>query len=534
MDEKMREELKWAYDFDPRDPKLGMGDWSCLSSKKINRRTMLRILAGTGMLPFVAHLLGPLPAWAQPGKPGGELKAAWNVKQFDNLDPAFINQVVQFQVASNVLSGLTHINRELIPKGDLAEGWDVSRDGKTWTFFLRKGVLFHNGDKFTADDVIFTWKRSQVTGIQKAVIAEITDMKKVDDFTLQIILKVPKASFLVKTTERSSGRALTVVNKRAIETLKEGHTLTPVGTGPFKVVEHRLGELLVLERFKDYFIEGQPLLDKITIFNVEEAEPLARALEVGAAGGGVDFVNVPPIPLIKRLEANPDLVIDKVSGPGFQSIIMHNKKGAFTDQRVRLAVAKAIQRDELIEKALFGNGIPAFGPVPPAQGLFFFDMSKLSPQAFDPEGAKKLLAEAGFDGKTKVLKFSAMTTPIGRRAGEIHADILKKNAGIEMELEVLPFPTLIARLTKEEYEAALVGSGGDFDPDDSIDDWFASGTVPGTTKSKFNTFGYSNPRLDELNEAQKAESNVQKRIEIVQAISKILTKRGASSRSPGG
>jgi ABC-type transport system substrate-binding protein len=149
---RIRAELADAYDFDPRDPLFGLGR-SAMSGPRLERRAVLRLLAAAGLL-TTGHLIGgPRPARAQ-GKAGGTLTCGWaGVGEIATLDPAQINQVLQFQISSNVLSGLTHISAELIAEGDLAESWKVSDDGTEYTFKLREGVRFHNGDSFTADDV---------------------------------------------------------------------------------------------------------------------------------------------------------------------------------------------------------------------------------------------------------------------------------------------------------------------------------------------------------------------------------------------
>ena len=155
-----------------------------------------------------------------------------------------MNQVLEFQITSNVLSGLTHINAELMAEGDLATDWTVSDDGLEWTFNLREGVTWHNGDPFTADDVVFTYNRSKDPNqsIFSGNLVNVSDVVKVDDLTVKLTLAKPQASLLVKTLERASGRAMTIVNQRAIDDMGlEQYGLTPVGTGPFKVTAHQSG-----------------------------------------------------------------------------------------------------------------------------------------------------------------------------------------------------------------------------------------------------------------------------------------------------
>jgi len=516
--DQLVEDLRWAADFDPEDPKLGL-QWTDLSSDRVSRRHFLRLAIATGALHYLTPLLRPTPAYAQAGTPGGELKAAWGVREFTNLDPAFINQVVQFQITSNVLGGLTHIDAGLVPRPDLAESWEVSGDGLTWTFRLRRGVKWHNGDSFTADDVIYTFNRTldpKVGSLHRSILAPFEKAERLDPFTVRFTLKEPRASMLVKITERSSGRALTIVNRRALEQMGREYTRRPVGTGPFRITEHRLGERIVLEKFPDYYISDRPRLDRVTIFNIEEPATLASALQ----SGQVDFLtgNVAiPETIFDRVKAMRDVVISEADDPGFQAIFFNLRKDKqqkigkaslpTDDLRVRLAMARGMDRDDLIRRALFGRAIPAFGPVPRAQKLYFRDLAASSPQRFDPDQARRLLAEAGY-GRGFTIKM--VVAPITRRRGEIIADIYKRTLGITVELEVVDFPVQVQRFDQGQFELLQIGSGGDPDPDDSIDDWFWSG-------AKFNTFGYSNSQVDALNAAQRETVDQAKRVRWVQA-----------------
>lgn len=509
------EDLKWALDFDPRDPRLGLS-WEDLSSDRITRRETLRLLIAAGAVQYLAPLLNPTPALAQ-GRPGGELTAAWDVRDFTNLDPAFINMAVQFQVTSNILGGLTHIDASLIPRPDLAESWEVTPDGLTWTFRLRRGVRWHNGDRFTADDVLFTFHRTRdpATGsIHRSVLDPIERLEKLDDFTVRFHMKEPRASFLMKTTERSSGRALTIVNRRAIAELgRDGHNRRPVGTGPFRIVEHRFGERLSLEKFPDYYVSGRPMVDRVTIFNIEEPATQASAIEAGQ----VDFISTVAEAMVPRLARNPDVILSKADDPGFQGIFFNLRRDKAErigrdrlptdDLKVRLAMAKGIDRDDLIKRALFGLGVPGYGPIPRAQKLYFRDLAATSPQRYDLAEARRLLTEAGYPNGFKI---KMLVGTLWRRRGEVIADICKRNLKIDIELDVVDFPVQISRFTEGRYEMIQVGSAGDPDPDDSIDDWFWSG-------AKFNWFGYNNPQVDALNVALRETPDVGKRARWVHA-----------------
>ncbi len=406
---RVNDEYRRAYDYDPKDPLFGLSR-NELSGPRLNRRAFLRLMAASGAALPLRGLIAAagitLPAVASvAAQSGGELTAGWaGTAEITTLDPAQINQVLQFQIASNVLSGLTHINPDLVAEGDLAADWSVSDDGLQWTFNLREGVKWHNGDDFTADDVVFTYNRSKdpEQSIQSGTLANVTSVEAVDAMTVLMTLEKPQASLLVKTLERASGRAMTIVNSRAIDDMGlEQYGLTPVGTGPFMVTSHELGQGVVIERFPDYYDPERPLLDKITFIPIPEPEPLGAAIETG----DIQIIGGNPVPteLVDRFLANPDLVVSEVPGPGFQSIFINPWRDPFmvTDFNksvdelkqepgfmVRLAIAKAFDRDTYIERAQFGHGLPAFGTVNPAMG-FFFDtaINDASEQRFDLEAA---------------------------------------------------------------------------------------------------------------------------------------------------
>ena len=186
----MQEEYRQAHDFDPRDPLFGLTR-SELSGPRLSRRAFLRLMAASGAL-TAAHLVPSIGLSSKvAAQAGGELTCGWaGTAEITTLDPAQINQVLQFQIASNVLSGLTHITPELTAAGDLAADWSVSEDGLEWTFNLREGVTWHNGDPFTADDVVFTYNRSKdpEQSIHSGNLVNVLDVVKDDDYTVRLIL----------------------------------------------------------------------------------------------------------------------------------------------------------------------------------------------------------------------------------------------------------------------------------------------------------------------------------------------------------
>ena len=541
---KAEAEFRDAHDFDPRDPLFGLSQAE-MSGPKLSRRATLRLLAAGGAL-TMAHVLPglrPNPAMAA-GHGGGELRCAWaGVAEIVTLDPARINQVLQFQIASNVMSGLMHINNDLVAEGDLAESWEISADGLTYTVKLREGVTFHNGDAFNADDVLYTFARSSdpEQSIHSRVIANVTDLEKLNDFEVRFTLSKPQASFLTKALERASGRAMTIVSRRAIEEMGlSQYGLTPVGTGPFRITEHQLGGAVVMEKFADYFDPERPKLDKITITPVDGTEPLAAALEAG----DIDYIGGNPVPseLLDRFKANPDLTVDIKPGPGFQSVWINpwheamrvedfNKpiEELMTESgfKVRLALAKALDRDLFIQQAMFGNGVAAHGSINAAMGFYFDEnLAQTSLQAFDPEGAQQLMADAGYPGGEGFPTLKLQTTPNTRRAGLVVANIYKQVLGITVEVDPQEFSVGIEQFNKMDFDLRLGGSGGDYDPDDGLVDWMQ-------TNSKFNgpdrdkdqyPFGFwSETESDALVDEQAATADPDARRELVMKANKITS-----------
>ena len=543
---RIEAELKQAYDFDPKDPLFGLTRQQ-LGGPELNRRSVLRLMAAAGTL-TAWHLMPGSGIKAAKAASGGHLKAGWaGVGEFRTLDPAQINQVLLFQIASNVLSGLTHINPQLVAQGDLAADWSVTADGKEWIFNLREGVTFHNGDPFTADDVVFTYNRSRdpKNSIHSRVLSNVTDVVKVNDHTVKILLGAPQASFLTKTMERASGRAMTIVSRGGLEQLSESqYGLTPVGTGPFRVTSHTLGQSIVLERFENYYDPERPKLDKITIIPVIDAEPLAAAIEAG----DIHIIGGNPVApeLIDRFEANPDLIVNIVAGPGFQSIWMNPWREPFKVPdfnkpveelmkekgfKVRLAIAKAIDRDRYIERAQFGRAVPAFGTINPAMGFYFDEsLGENSNQKYDVEEARRLLAEAGYPNGEGFPTLKILSTPSARREVQVIKDILKRSLNINVELDTKDFPVLIDEFETMNYDMTRLGSGGDYDPDDGVVDWMQ-------TSSKFNgrnrdkdkmPFGFfSDAEVDRLIDEQRLISDPQKRKDMVQKVNKITSDKVA-------
>jgi ABC-type transport system substrate-binding protein len=545
--QEIKDQLRDAYDFDPKDPLFGLTREN-LSGSQISRRSVLRLMAVSGTLTAWHLLPGAKKAFAQ--KRGGILEAGWaGVGEITTLDPARINQVLQFQITSSVLSGLTHLNADLVAEADLAESWTVNNSATEIVFKLREGVTFHNGDKFTADDVIYTFNRSKDPdrSINGGLLKNVASLEKLNDYEVKFTLSAPQASFFVKTTERASGRALTIVSRGAIEELgPQQYGLTPVGTGPFRVTEHTLGQSVKLRRFDDYYDPERPVLDGVNITPISEPEPLAAAMEAG----DIQLIGGNPVApeLVDRFMANSEIVVDIIGGNGFQSVFLNPWRDPFKvpsfDKpvselmkekgfKVRLAIAKAIDRDRFIERAQFGRGVPAFGTINPAMGFFFDEnLGETSNQKFDAPAARKLLADAGYPNGDGFPTLTMKGGPPVRRDMQIIADMLKTNLNITINVEIREFQVLVPEFQKVDYDMLRIGSGGDFDPDDGIVDFMQSTSrLNGANRDKsamaFGHFGEAD--VDKLGDEQSRTSDLNKRRELVQKVNRITSDKVASA-----
>jgi len=309
---------------------------------------------------------------------------------------------------ANVFEGLTRFMGDGAVVPGLAESWEISDDGLTYTFKLHSGVMFHDGTTMDAEDVKFSLNRARdedSTNAQKALFAGITDVTVVDPQTVQVTLAEPNGSFLFNL---AWGDAV-IVAPESIGDIKT----TPIGTGAFKFSNWVQGDKIELEKNAEYW--GTPaILNRATFKFI--SDPTAAFAAVMAEDVDV-FSGFPAPENLPQFEADPRFQVLVGSTEGETILSTNNKQPPFDDVRVRQAVAHAIDRQAIIDGAMFGYGTPIgshFAPHNPA----YVDLTGKS--AFDPEKAKALLAEAGFpDGFETTLHLPPPS--YARRGGEIIA-----------------------------------------------------------------------------------------------------------------
>jgi peptide/nickel transport system substrate-binding protein len=458
-----------------------------------------------------------------------------------SLNPVIATDGQSYIAEWPIFDSLVELDEKLGVKPLLAESWEVSRDGLTYTFKLKKGVKWHDGKPFTAKDVAFTFYSvldPKVTtphrGYFDALVGfpELTNkdnpkkpeelaqkpIEVIDDHTIRFRLRYPYGAFLA-----------VLVNPRAgivPEHMLRGQDLNtaefnrkPIGTGPFRFVEWKRGERLVLEANPDYHA-GRPALDRLIYRVIPDAVVLLQELRAG----GVDFIERPPLTEVGRLKQTPGLKVITADNTLYTYFGFRQDLAPFDDLNVRRALYHAIDVPAIVREVLQGYGVVATGQFAPSS--WAFDPS-VKPYPYDPNRAKALFAEAGWkpgpdgvlmkDGKR--LSFSLRHDQADQTVKDtaiIIQEFLKK-VGVEARIEPLDWPTFVKKLFASDFEGIVVGWTNFHDPDPfAYSIWHS-----GQWKAR-NFAHYKNPRADAALEAGRRTADQAERKKHYAEFSKIL------------
>ncbi|MGB3721064.1 MAG: ABC transporter substrate-binding protein [Hyphomicrobiaceae bacterium] len=425
------------------------------------------------------------------------------------MDPHFHNLTPNNGALSHIFERLveTDPKNRLIP--GLAESWRTI-DDNTWEFKLRKNVKWHDGTPFTADDVIFTFERAPNVPNSPASFASAVKgktIKKIDDHTIHITTPAPHP---LMPNDMSSLLIISKKHGEGAKTEDYNSGKATIGTGPYKFVAFVPGDRIELVRNEDYWGE-KPQWEKVILKPIKSGPARVAAL----LAGDVDLIEDAPTADIARLKNDPNVEVSQTVSRRVIYFHMDQfreetpyitaKDGAkiknpLLDRRVRLALSKAINRNAIVERVMEGVAIPAGQLL--ADG-FFGVSPNVKPPAYDPEGAKKLLAEAGYPNGFKM----TIHGPNGRYTNDVK--ILEAVAqmftriGVETTIEALPPAVYFNRASTganglPEFSFILVGWGSD------------TGETSSPLKTLLGTFNketgfgaanrgrYSNPELDKL------------------------------------
>ncbi len=414
-----------------------------------------------------------------------------------NLDPtagaaAAIDEVVY----ANVLEGLTRFDANGAVQPALAQSWTISADGRTYTFELQPNVTFHDGTSFDAEDVKFSLDRARAadsTNAQKALFAGIEDVRVVDADTVEVQLSQPNGGFLFNL---AWGDAVMVAPESAATNATQ-----PVGTGPFRFKEWVKGDHVTVERNPSYWGKAVAL-EQVTFKFI--SDPTAAFAAMMAED--VDAFPVFPAPEnLPQFEMDPRFQVIVGSTEGETILSTNNGRAPFDKLKVRQAIAHALNRQAIIDGAMFGYGTPIgthFAPHHPA----YVDLTGQYPH--DVSRAKQLLAEAGYPNGFKA-SLKLPPPSYARRGGEIVAAQLRE-IGIELEISNVEWAQWIEQVFKnKDYDLTIVSHTEPMDIGIyARDDYY---------------FQYQNPDFQALMEQLTGESDPQQRTALLQQAQRQIT-----------
>ena len=360
-----------------------------------------------------------------------------------NLDPtagaaAAIDEVVY----ANIFEGLTRFGPDGAVNPGLAATWDISEDGTVYTFALRPGVTFHDGTTLTADDVVFTLDRARAEGstnAQPGLFANIVSAEAVDELTLRVTLDGPDGAFLF---DMAWGDAVIVAPESA-----ESNATNPIGTGPFRFANRIEGDRIELVRNDAYWGEAVAL-EAATFRFISDPNAAFAAMMAGDVDA---FPNFPAPETLAQFAADPRFSVIVGSTEGETILAMNNAQAPLDDIRIRQAIAHAINRQDIIDGAMFGYGTPIgthFAPHNPN----YVDLTGLS--AYDPDAARALLAEAAPAGLS--LRLALPPPAYARRGGEIIAAQLRE-VGIQTEITNLEWAQWLEQVFRgRDFDLTIV------------------------------------------------------------------------------
>jgi len=444
-------------------------------------------------------LLGMFSPEALAQKPayGGTLTITLSAEP-PGLDPttspaATIKRVVHY----NLLESLLKVDRkgEIVPA--LAKGYEVSKDGREYTFHLQRGIKFHEGKPCTAEDVKFSFERlldPKTAAVNRKYYVGIESVQVINPLTVKFKVKRFDSNFLFNLAR---GDAV-IVSRDTVDRLKS----QPIGTGPFKLLEWKRGDSVTMVRNPDYYIKGIPYLEKVVFKFIPDPSAQLAALRAG----DVDVIayDLSPENAV-LLEKDPRFKVLKGNTTTDVIMAINNSRRPLNDPRIRQAITLAIDRQAVIQGAVAGYGSPIGSHMDPTNP-YYVDLTGLYP--YNPEKAKQLLAEAGYPrGFGAVLKLPEPYA-YARRSGEIIADQLSR-VGIKLLIEVIQWGQWIDRVFKNaEYDLTVIGHAEPFDIE-----------IYGRPDYYFR---YNNPRFQELMKKAEEEMNEQERKKIYAAAQRML------------
>ncbi|AFZ69468.1 ABC transporter substrate-binding protein [Deinococcus peraridilitoris] len=457
---------------------------------------------------LLSATLGLGAACAQPVDRGGTLQLAVDQSPV-GLDPHLATAFSTFAITGQVYEGLLEVDAKLKLRPLLASKHIKSDDGLTYTFTLRQGVKFHNGNPLTAEDVVYTMDRIKDPKLASPLasrLSAVKDIRASGPNEVTFVLSKPFAPFL------SEVATIGIVDK---EYVSGGGDLQrkAVGTGPFRLQEWVPDTYVQLEKNPSYWVKNQPYLDALK-YNIV---PDASTRQLGLQSGTYHFLPTIDASLAVNLKNTPSVQLLKSQDLAYNLLGMNTTRKPFNDPRVREALNYAVNRPELVEAVYFGDAVPA-GPIPAALNTLATPTSNFGCYSYNPARARQLLRDAGYPNGVNfdLLTFSTIKT-VADTAQVLQAQLAK--AGFNAKIDVQEFGNFVQNWRNSNFDAFVSLNGGSVDPDGHLYRHLISG---GST----NVFKYSDATVDKLLEQGRTSSSSANRLRTYAQLQKILACRG--------
>lgn len=458
------------------------------------------------LLVFAVSQCGGSTTGSQQGQSGNALVAGIT-EEPDTLDPQKTNTAVTAVLLR--YAGDTLIMKDLDGNyvAGLAKSWEESEDGLTWTFELKDGVKFQNGNALDAEAVKASIERAMdpdtKAGVAGSLFSEVKEVRTPSEKTVEIRLKQPFSVFEANVADPRAA----IVDVEAAEKMGDEFGRRPVLTGPWKVTEWSSGESIRMERNPDYSWgpgfahDGPPRIGELAFRIVTDNATRVAALQ----SGEIQMTDVPPVNVEQIRESGDYRLYDYLrNGVGLFMEFNVNKE-PFDDPLVREAMNHAIDKEPIVEAALRGLGQPACGPLPPSIEDYWQGVCEYAP-SYDPEKAKSLLSEAGYepgpdgtlrkDGKPFEFTLLVMPEDTWTQSAQLVQQQLK-DIGIKMEVQSFEFGTLLEKAKAGEQQAHLMGYT--YTNPDILYLWFHSSNIG----EGLNLSHVDDPKLDAMLEKSR-------------------------------
>ena len=421
----------------------------------------------------------------------------------NSLDPYQITAAGTREVLFNVFEGLVKPDTDGSFVDAVASGHSVSEDGCTYTFTLRDGVKFHNGEAVTSDDVLYSFETCAATATNTAVAGALSDIQDITASGNEITITLPEANSSFLSTVSS----VSIIPKDYTD-----QATAPVGTGPFRFESYSPQDKVVFVRNEDYY-GGAPQLEKVTCRIYEDANALFTSLDAGT----LDMASHLALEQVNSLSNGYEVIEGEMNL--VQALYLNNAKAPFDDERVRQALCYAVDVDSLLELTEDGHGAKLGSSIYPSFTKYF-DETLVDAYPYDPEKAAELLEEAGASGLSFTIKVPSNYQPHVDTANVL-VEMLAA-AGINASIQKVEWSTWLSDVYQgRDFEATVIGFDAAYlSPDALLQRWVSTDSS--------NMIGYSNEAYDAAIEKAHHAADDEAQVEAYKEAQKILSDTAAN------